>query len=63
MPAADEQRQADAQDGTESPRYRIVVLAMLDGRWMVRISIGALATEREHVAALWNLLRAEAIGA
>ena len=29
MPAADEQRQADAQDGTESPRYRIVVLAML----------------------------------
>jgi len=35
--------------------------ALLDGRWMVRISIGALATEREHVAALWNLLRAETI--
>jgi aromatic-L-amino-acid decarboxylase len=31
--------------------------AQLDGRWMVRISIGALATEREHVAALWKLLR------
>jgi len=31
--------------------------ATLDGRWMVRISIGALATEREHVAALWRRLR------
>lgn len=31
--------------------------AILDGRWMVRVSIGALATEREHVEALWNLLR------
>ena len=35
--------------------------ALLDGRWMVRISIGALATERGHVEALWNLLRAEAV--
>jgi aromatic-L-amino-acid/L-tryptophan decarboxylase len=34
--------------------------ALLDGRWMVRISIGALATERGHVAALWDLLRKEA---
>jgi aromatic-L-amino-acid decarboxylase len=31
--------------------------AMLDGRWMVRISIGALTTEREHVAVLWRRLR------
>ena len=30
--------------------------AVLDGRWMVRISIGALATERAHVEALWELL-------
>jgi aromatic-L-amino-acid/L-tryptophan decarboxylase len=34
--------------------------AMLDGRWMVRVSIGALPTEREHVAALWQLLKKEA---
>jgi aromatic-L-amino-acid decarboxylase len=27
--------------------------AVLDGRWMVRISIGALGTERKHVEALW----------
>jgi aromatic-L-amino-acid decarboxylase len=31
--------------------------AVLDGRWMVRVSIGAEATEREHVAALWQAMR------
>jgi len=31
--------------------------AMLDGRWMVRVSIGAELTEREHVAALWNAVQ------
>jgi aromatic-L-amino-acid decarboxylase len=34
--------------------------AMLDGRWMVRVSIGAEATEREHVAQLWTLMREHA---
>ena len=33
--------------------------AMLDNRWMVRVSIGALQTEFEHVEALWNLMKAE----
>jgi aromatic-L-amino-acid decarboxylase len=37
-----------------------VTPAVLDGRWMVRVSIGALPTEREHVAALWELLQREA---
>jgi aromatic-L-amino-acid decarboxylase len=32
-----------------------VTPATLDGRWMVRVSIGAMATEREDVAALWQL--------
>jgi aromatic-L-amino-acid decarboxylase len=27
--------------------------ALLDGRWMVRVSIGSLATERRHVEDLW----------
>ena len=36
--------------------------AILDGRWMVRVSIGAIATEREHVEALWELIRREAEG-
>ena len=34
--------------------------AILDGRWMVRVSIGAISTEREHIEALWKLLRREA---
>jgi aromatic-L-amino-acid decarboxylase len=32
-----------------------VTPATLDGRWMVRISIGAMPTERADVAALWQL--------
>jgi aromatic-L-amino-acid decarboxylase len=27
--------------------------AILDGRWMARVSVGALTTERRHVEALW----------
>jgi aromatic-L-amino-acid/L-tryptophan decarboxylase len=34
--------------------------ASLDGRWMVRVSIGAEPTEREHIEALWGLMRGEA---
>jgi aromatic-L-amino-acid decarboxylase len=34
--------------------------AILDGHWMVRVSIGAEATERSHVAALWAAMRNEA---
>src|SRR5579885_210180 len=34
--------------------------AILDGRWMVRVSIGSATTEREHVEALWRLIRNEA---
>ena len=35
--------------------------AILDGRWMARVSIGAEATEREHVEALWLVMRREAM--
>jgi len=34
-----------------------VTPATLDGRWMVRVSIGALPTEREHVEQLWQRLQ------
>ena len=34
--------------------------AVLDGRWMVRVSVGAEATERADVAALWQAMRAAA---
>ena len=36
--------------------------ALLDGRWMVRISIGAELTERQHVAQLWAVMRDSAGG-
>jgi aromatic-L-amino-acid decarboxylase len=36
--------------------------AILDGRWMVRVSIGAISTGREHVAALWKSIRKYAEG-
>lgn len=34
--------------------------AVLDGRWMVRVSIGAEATVRAHVEALWATMQQEA---
>lgn len=34
--------------------------ATLDGRWMVRVSIGAETTERDDVAAVWAAMRAAA---
>ncbi len=34
--------------------------AQLEGRWMVRVSIGAEATERRDVENLWRLMRTEA---
>jgi aromatic-L-amino-acid decarboxylase len=34
--------------------------SQLDGRWMVRVSIGAEATERADVAAVWELMKESA---
>ena len=34
--------------------------AVLDGRWMVRVSIGGEQTERSHVETLWHTMRMEA---
>ena len=31
--------------------------AVLDGRWMARVSIGALTTEEADVAAVWSAMR------
>jgi len=36
--------------------------AVVDGRWMVRVSIGAVATERDDVAAVWRTIRQAAEG-
>jgi aromatic-L-amino-acid decarboxylase len=35
--------------------------ATLDGRWMVRVSVGALPTERRDVEALWAVMQREAV--
>jgi len=37
--------------------------AVVDGRWMVRVSIGIEATEARHVAELWQSMRAAASAA
>jgi aromatic-L-amino-acid/L-tryptophan decarboxylase len=34
--------------------------AMLDSRWMVRVSIGSESTERRHVEQLWSQMKTEA---
>jgi aromatic-L-amino-acid decarboxylase len=34
-----------------------LVPAVLEGRWMVRVSIGAEPTERRHVEDLWQLMQ------
>ena len=34
--------------------------ALLDGRWMARVSIGAIATEREHVERVWTAMQSAA---
>jgi aromatic-L-amino-acid/L-tryptophan decarboxylase len=36
--------------------------AILEGRWMVRISIGSLNTQREHVVSLWEQMKQEVQG-
>jgi len=38
-----------------------VTPAILEARWMVRVSIGAEQTEREHVAALWQRMQQTAL--
>lgn len=37
-----------------------VTPAVLDGRWIVRVSIGAELTERRHVEQLWSMMQREA---
>jgi aromatic-L-amino-acid decarboxylase len=42
--------------------HAYVTPAVLDDRWMVRVSIGAELTERVHLEALWRLMREAAEG-
>jgi aromatic-L-amino-acid decarboxylase len=49
-------------DSINSSGRAMLTPSVLDGRWMVRVSIGAEATERADVAAAWDLMRATAEG-
>ena len=50
---------AGARDGSIRNRSGDAYLtpALLDGRWMVRVSIGAAPTERADVETLWSVMR------
>jgi aromatic-L-amino-acid decarboxylase len=37
--------------------YAYLTPAILEGRWMVRVSVGAEQTERIHVEQLWHALQ------
>ncbi len=47
-------------DGINRSGAAYLTPATIDGRWMVRVSIGAEPTEREDVAAVWTAMRAAA---
>jgi aromatic-L-amino-acid/L-tryptophan decarboxylase len=47
----------DWADALNRSGQAYVTPATLDGRWMVRLSIGALQTERRHVEELWAAMR------
>ena len=57
--ALDAHTQAWARTLNESGQAYLTP-AQVDGRWAVRVSIGSAATEREHVADLWRLMRRHA---
>jgi len=47
-------------DEVNSSGQMLVTPSLLDGRWSVRISVGAEPTERSDVAAAWEAMRAVA---
>jgi aromatic-L-amino-acid/L-tryptophan decarboxylase len=44
-------------DGINRSGQAYLTPAILDGRWMVRVSIGSLLTTREHVEQLWRTMQ------
>jgi len=51
-----------ARRGRQSLWLSLSDAAVLDGRWMARVSIGALTTEAADVAADWAAMREAAEG-
>ena len=48
-------------EGAADTGRAFVTPALIDGRWVVRLSIGAEATERTDVEDLWALCRESAV--
>ncbi len=59
--AVDAHTRAWAQAVNESGEAYLTP-ALIEGRWAVRVSIGAAATEHEHLEGLWRLMRQQASG-
>ena len=47
-------------DAVNASGEAYLTLAVVDGRWAVRVSFGAAGTEREHVIDLWRLMQRSA---
>ncbi len=51
----------DWANGLNRSGFTYLTPATLSGRWMVRVSIGAERTERDHVEQLWAAMRKAAV--
>ena len=60
-PADAEEHQQRWAERVNATGRAFVTPALIEGRWVVRLSIGAEATERPDVEALWELCRESAI--
>ena len=49
-------------DRLNSSGEAYVTPSVLDGRWMVRVSVGVESTERAHVERLWSLMQTAVAG-
>ena len=59
-PAALDAHQQEWAERVNATGRAYVTPAQVEGRWLVRVSIGAEATERDDVVALWELCRSAA---
>lgn len=62
-PAALDAHQQAWAEAVNATGRAFVTPALVEGRWLVRISIGAEPTERSDVEALWDLCRSAAVTA
>ena len=59
-PEADDDASRAVLDRVNASGRALVTSTLVDGRYAIRVAIGGVTTEREHVVALWERLRAEA---